>query len=280
MGAFVETGYAKINLALHVRGRLATGYHDLETLFAFAESGDRISAEVADRDMLTITGEFADGLSNGLDNLLLQALASLRHVGPDIPFLAISLEKNLPVAAGVGGGSADAAALIRLVNRHFLHFGADEALIGSQRHLGADVGACIISKTRLGFGTGDDLRAVEADDINAMPILLVNPRIALSTGPVFAAWDGVDRGPLAPVSALAMAKAGRNDLEHAAIALVPEIRDILDILKQQAGTEIARMSGSGATCFALYSSPDARDDAQRAIAKACPDWWTMASCVR
>lgn len=284
MSRLLEIAYAKINLALHVRRKRADGYHEIETLFAFAEDGDLLSAEQANHDSLTIGGEFAEGLTTGSDNLILKALASMRKLSlglqSEIPPLAIYLEKRLPVAAGIGGGSADAAALIRMVNRHFGILGDSAELAAANRYLGADVAACIVSQTRLGSGVGEHLEKVESDDIQSAPVLLVNPRIPVPTGPIFAKWDGVDRGPLPSGSALDIALNGRNDLELPAISIVPEIRGLLDFLRHQEGAIFARMSGSGATCFAVFASVDTRDAAQRNIGIAYPQYWTMASLFR
>ncbi len=284
MSVASEIAYAKINLALHVRRRREDGYHELETLFAFAEHGDRLTLKPSDEDLLTISGEFAAGLSTGPDNLVLKALASVRKSlcakQPKLPPLAIELEKNLPVASGIGGGSADAAALIRLVERHF-HLGSDnKTLLRAHLHLGADVGACIVSQTQIGFGTGDDLHIVDSDELKSRPILLVNPRIPLLTSQVFAMWNGIDRGPLPRATASQIAFAGRNDLQPPAVDLVPEIGEILTLLNKQNGSELVRMSGSGATCFALFSSTEARDAARDRISKACPRYWMMASSLR
>lgn len=284
MSRLLEIAYAKINLALHVRRKRADGYHEIETLFAFADDGDLLSAEQANHDSLTIGGEFAEGLTTGSDNLILKALASMRKLSlglqSEIPPLAIYLEKRLPVAAGIGGGSADAAALIRMVNRHFGILGDSAELAAANRYLGADVAACIVSQTRLGSGVGEHLEKVESDDIQSAPVLLVNPRIPVPTGPIFAKWDGVDRGPLPSGSALDIALNGRNDLELPAISIVPEIRGLLDFLRHQEGAIFARMSGSGATCFAVFASVDTRDAAQRNIGIAYPQYWTMASLFR
>jgi 4-diphosphocytidyl-2-C-methyl-D-erythritol kinase len=284
MPAASEIAYAKINLALHVRRRRDDGYHELETLFAFAEDGDRLTVTPADEDRLTISGEFAAGLTTGPDNLVLKALASfrksLRAGQRKVPPLAIHLEKKLPVASGIGGGSADAAALIRLVERHFQSGSDNQTLLRAHLHLGADVGACIVSQTQIGLGTGDDLHIVDADELKSKPLLLVNPRIPLLTAQVFAGWDGIDRGPLPDVPASHIAFAGRNDLQPPAIALVPEIGDILTLLEEQNGSELVRMSGSGATCFAIFSTTEARDAARDRIGKACPRYWMMASSIR
>jgi 4-diphosphocytidyl-2-C-methyl-D-erythritol kinase len=278
---WTETAYAKINLALHVRARRADGYHDIETLFAFVDGGDVLTVVKADHDSLGITGEFADGLSASADNLVLRALVSMRCMtgGDNIPPLAINLEKNLPVAAGLGGGSADAAALIRLVDREFHICGDAQALVVANHHLGADVGACIISETRRGTGTGWELSIVDDRDIRALPLLLLNPREPLATGPVFAGWDGTDRGLLADGSALAAARAGRNDLEPPAIALCEEIDEVLAVLRAQLPL-LARMSGSGASCFALFADTVQRDSAAKRIARDHPEWWQMSGALR
>ena len=276
----IETAYAKINLALHVRRRREDGYHELETLFAFVDAGDELTVVEADADSLTITGEFGEGLSNGPDNLVLQALHCMRGmVWPGmapIPPLAIRLAKNLPVAAGIGGGSADAAAMIRLLNRHYVRNGDTKELVIASSHLGADIGACIVSMSRVGTGLGWELAMLADDDVRGAPVLLVNPRVPLSTGPVFKAWDGVDRGPLPEGQASKIAREGRNDLEAPAIALCPVIAEVLAAL-QSTAPWLARMSGSGATCFALYDTLEARDAAAAAMPR---EWWTMAGRLR
>jgi 4-diphosphocytidyl-2-C-methyl-D-erythritol kinase len=178
------------------------------------------------------------------------------------------LEKNLPVASGIGGGSADAAAALRLFTRLWNTDPAEAQAVAPA--LGSDVPACLLSMTARGTGAGDALELVDAG-VSGLPILLVNPRVALSTGEVFARWDGVDRGPLADW------RQGRNDLEAPARALVPAIDEVLDWLAARQGARLARMSGSGATCFALFEREEERDDA----AAACPrDWWHLASFLR
>jgi 4-diphosphocytidyl-2-C-methyl-D-erythritol kinase len=283
--AFSEPAFAKINLALHVRRRREDGYHEIESLFAFVDSGDLISIDPSDEDRLTITGEFAAGLSSGPDNLVLRALAMLRAMRAPgetaVPPLAITLEKNLPVASGIGGGSADAAALIRLVARCFPAAGGGDnrELILAARSLGADVGACIVSETRIGRGLGDDLAVPGENDVTGMAVLLVNPLVPVPTGPVFAAWDGIDRGPLPEGSVLSAAKAGRNDLEAPARTLCPEIDDVMAVLRAQLPL-LTRMSGSGATCFAIFTDIMQCNAAQARLATDHPEWWTMAGRLR
>jgi 4-diphosphocytidyl-2-C-methyl-D-erythritol kinase len=208
---------------------------------------------------LTIDGPFAAGLSC-TDNLVIRAADAIGVVAN------IRLEKTLPVASGIGGGSADAAATLRLLARISGHAIPSS---GVQRALGADVPACVVSQTSRGEGAGERLTPVAA--VTGTPVLLVNPRVALSTAAVFGAWDGIDHGPLGDW------RTGRNDLEGPARALVPEIGDVLSWLTRQDDVMVARMSGSGATCFALFGSTAARD---RAAAQVPAQWWQMASVLR
>jgi 4-diphosphocytidyl-2-C-methyl-D-erythritol kinase len=265
-----ETAYAKINLALHVRRRREDGYHELETLFAFVDVGDGLTARLAKRDELTVVGEFAPQLADPFGNIVAQTLAKL----PRSQGMSLTLEKNLPVAAGLGGGSADAGAVFRIVETM-------QELPEDWREraasLGADVPACVESKMCLGHGTGTELSSV-VNDLEGTPVLLVNPRVPLATGPVFQAWDGRDRGPLPDGPASHTAREGRNDLEAPAIALVPEIRSVLETLAQ--GATLARMSGSGATCFALYRDMDALRVASERVTADHPHWWQMAGRLR
>jgi len=280
--AFGATGWAKINLALHVRARRADGYHAIETLFAFVDGGDAITAEVADADSLAIDGEFADGLSASGDNLVMRALTLLRaRYGADrVSPLAVNLTKTLPVAAGIGGGSADAAAMARLVRRHFLPEIGDATLARIVSPLGADVAACVASATCFGVGVGEELSAVPELRLAGTPVLLVNPRQPVATGPVFAAWDGIDRGPLFTGADLrAQLLGARNDLQRPAIAQCPAIAEIL---LELGGLRpwLARMSGSGATCFALFDAAAERDAAAASLAGRHPGWWTMTGALR
>ncbi|CAN5269953.1 4-(cytidine 5'-diphospho)-2-C-methyl-D-erythritol kinase [soil metagenome] len=230
-------------------------------MFAFCEHGDEIAVKVADTLSLTIDGSFAKGLETD-GNLILKAA----HILSNERGAAIRLTKNLPVASGVGGGSADAAATLRLLARMWE---LPLPPVEDQLKLGADVPACVLSETMRGEGVGE--RLIAASPVTGIPILLVNPRIALSTAQVFRAWDGTDRGPLIDW------QSGRNDLEPAARSLVPEIGTILDWLAALPGVDFARMSGSGATCFALFNSVAARDAAAAAVR---PDYWWMASILK
>ena len=270
-----ETAYAKINLALHVRGRREDGYHELETLFAFVDNGDVLTARLAEADRFEVLGEFADVLDNPFGNLVARALSTL----PRPQGLHVTLEKNLPVAAGLGGGSADAGALFRIVEQVN---GLPEGWEDLASRLGADVPACVSSEMAIGRGTGTDLEPVE-NDMAGMAVLLVNPRIPLPTGPVFAAWanmgDGEDRGPLPDGPASNIARNGRNDLRDPAVRLCPQIADVLDSLNNT-DPWMCEMSGSGATCFALYKSAEHRDRAARVLAELEPHWWQMVGSLR
>ncbi|RJY08618.1 4-(cytidine 5'-diphospho)-2-C-methyl-D-erythritol kinase [Aurantiacibacter aquimixticola] len=266
-----ETAYAKINLALHVRGLRDDGYHALETLFAFVDAGDTLGAASADADTLTTVGEFATALDNPFDNIVMHALTALPR--PD--GLAIALEKNLPVAAGLGGGSADAGAVFRIIRDRY---GLPDDWRERAARLGADVPACVESLTCIGRGTGTELQPVKSD-LTGMAVLLINPRIPLATGPIFAAWDGKDRGALPEGQVSEITRAGRNDLRAPAISLCPAIADVLAALEAQKPW-LAEMSGSGATCFALFEDSSVRDKAAQTLAADHPDWWQMKGNLR
>ncbi len=271
-----ETAYAKLNLALHVRARRADGYHELESLFAFCADGDRLSGTAREDGEigLTIEGPFGDDLSDGEDNLVIRAARALRAASGTQLGADLILDKQLPIASGIGGGSADAAAALRLLVRLWGVRPMDLDFPAIAASLGADVPACLGAQTVFGAGVGERLETVDLD-LAGMPVLLVNPLIACPTGPVFAGWDGVDRGPLLPEEW----RRGRNDLAAPAIALVPEIDEVLAVLKAQLPS-LVRMSGSGATCFALFAGAAERDAAAERIEADHPDWWVLATELR
>jgi len=266
-----ETAYAKINLALHIRARREDGYHELETLFAFVDVGDRLTASPAAQDSLNTTGEFAGEIGDPFGNIVAKALSALPHGNG----WNVTLEKNLPVAAGLGGGSADAGAIFRMVERAH---GLPEDWQARAAKLGADVPACVESVACIGLGTGTELAPVE-NDLAGTPVLLVNPRVPLATGPVFKAWDGVDRGAMPQGTARDIALAGRNDLEAPALSMCPQIGAVLETLRAT-DPLLARMSGSGATCFALFETNDALLDAMERVRFAKPEWWMMGGLLR
>jgi 4-diphosphocytidyl-2-C-methyl-D-erythritol kinase len=264
-----EIAPAKLNLALHVRGKLADGRHRIETIFAFCTDGDRLSAEPAEGLSLEVGGPFAHELGNGEDNLVLKAARALAEAAGVEGGAAITLEKKLPVASGLGGGSADAAATLRLLTSLWSIDPKHAEAVAPT--LGSDVPACLLSLPARGEGAGDELTPLELPELSGTPVLLVNPRVQVSTGEAYGRWDGVDQGPLTDW------QHGRNGLEAAAIALAPQIETVLAWLTLQAGAERTRMSGSGATCFALLDSERQRDDMAQAVPR---EWWHLATSLR
>lgn len=264
-----EIAPAKLNLALHVRGKMADGRHAIETVFAFCTDGDRLSAEPADQLSLEVSGPFARQLGRPEDNLVMKAAHELAHAAGVKAGAALRLDKCLPVASGLGGGSADAAAALRLLTSLWQIDSEHAAAVAPK--LGSDVPACLLSLPARGVGAGDKLTQVELPELSGKPVLLVNPRVGLATADVFARWDGTDQGPLSEW------KYGFNGLEAAARALVPQIETVLAWLCAQRGAEVVRMSGSGATCFALFETENARDDASELVPR---EWWNLATFLR
>lgn len=276
---------AKVNLFLHVTGRREDGLHELQSIFTFCTVGDCIRLSPAPRTRLDITGPFAGelaaagGLPDG--NLVTKAERLLRKAhGRDLPKVRIELEKNLPVGAGIGGGSADAAAGLKALIDYWGLVLGDAALGEIALALGADVPACLSSASSWVEGVGEDIRRLEP-----FPVLygvLANPGRPLATAAVFKAfaeagtpfsallppWPGGGRDSL-----LDFLAATRNDLEPFARALVPDIGDVLAVLAAQPKCLLARMSGSGATCFGLFEDVGAAGAAAAAISAARPDWW-------
>ena len=264
-----EIAPAKLNLALHMRGKRPDGRHDIQTVFAFCTDGDRLSAEVAGEITLEVAGPFACELTNTADNLVVTAAHRLASAAGVSSGAALRLDKRLPVASGIGGGSADAAAALRLLTSLWQVDPRHATDVAPT--LGSDVPACLLSLPMRGEGAGDQLTPIDLWDISGTPVLLVNPRVPLSTAEVFARWDGADRG------ALGAWRDGRNDLEAAAILLVPQIEAVLAWLAIQPGATFTRMSGSGATCFALFDSEPSRDAAAEAVPR---EWWYLATFLR
>jgi 4-diphosphocytidyl-2-C-methyl-D-erythritol kinase len=267
---------AKVNLFLHVTGRRADGYHVLDSLAVFPLVGDFVHAAPADGLTLTITGRFGGVLRAEPENLVLRAARALASAAGLAPRAALTLEKDLPVASGIGGGSADAAAALRVLSKMW---GLDVALHDIALSLGADVPVCVDSRPRRMGGIGEVLRPAPA--LPKFWMVLVNPGVAVSTPAVFKARAG-DFSPEAVLPqgwADARSMAGdlsrlANDLEAPAIALAPAIGEVLAALRADEACLLARMSGSGATSFGLYASPA---DARRAVLRIeRPDWWVWA----
>ncbi|WJY22802.1 4-(cytidine 5'-diphospho)-2-C-methyl-D-erythritol kinase [Fontisubflavum oceani] len=267
---------AKINLALHVTGRRDDGYHLLDSLVVFADIGDRLHFALADRVTLKVMGARAAGVPEGPDNLVLQAA---RLFGPDLG-ADIVLEKHLPNAAGIGGGSADAAAALQGLASLW-----DRPLpkMSDIVSLGADLPVCLAGcPTRMG-GIGDELAGVPP--LPMLWLVLVNPGVAVPTGSVFRGLKTVNNPGLSDPnwhdfpSFIRWLCGQRNDLETPALALAPEIGTVLDRLNTSPGCTLARMSGSGATCFGLFETEPAAREAAHAIGAACPGWWVRAAPV-
>ena len=260
---------AKLNLALHVRGKLPDGRHAIETIFAFCTDGDWLSAKPADEITLEVAGPLAAQLGDPHDNLVWKAAQALKEAAAVEAGAAITLDKCLPVASGIGGGSADAAAALRLLTSLWRIDPSHAEAVAPE--LGSDVPACLLSLTARADGAGDRLTPIHLPELSGKPVLLVNPRVAVSTAEVFGRWDGIDQGPLDDWTL------GFNGLEEAAKRVAPQIETVLAWLSAQPGTEFVRMSGSGATCFALFQNEEARDNVAELVPR---EWWHLATVLR
>jgi 4-diphosphocytidyl-2-C-methyl-D-erythritol kinase len=284
---FVESAPAKVNLTLRVLGRRDDGYHQIESLVAFADCGDRLTLAPGGELALAVSGPRAGQAGADADNLVLKAARALAARIPGIELGAFSLEKNLPVAAGLGGGSADAAAALRLIAQANGLPPGDPRIFEAARATGADVPVCLDPRPRLMRGIGEILS--EPLVVPPLPAVLVNPGVAVATKPVFAAWTPAAE-PSTPFD-LAAAKGGgierllyllaaqANDLETAAIQLAPVIAGVLAGLRALPGCRLARMSGSGATCFGLFSSTAEAAAAAKIAQRRNPDWWVRACAL-
>ncbi len=277
IAALSEPAPAKINLCLHVTGRRADGYHLLDSLVAFARIGDLIEAEPSRTLSLSIRGPFGHELPVGPDNLVLAAAEAMRPAGSGA---ALRLTKRLPVASGIGGGSADAAATLRLLGRMWGVGLPGEAAV---LRMGADVPVCLAGRSCRMTGIGERLAPVE---LPPFWIVLVNPGPKVSTASVFARLSSRRNAGLpeiagfsSPGDLVAFLAAQRNDLEEPAIAIAPVIGEVLSALRSGPGCGLARMSGSGATCFGLFAREAEATDAADALRLSRPDWWVAASPV-
>ncbi len=291
--ALADTARAKVNLTLRVLGRRPDGYHELESMVAFAAVADRLTLAPGAHAELAVTGPGAAECGAVADNLVLRAARSLGEKIEGLRTGFFTLEKNLPAAAGIGGGSADAAAALRLLAVHNDLACDDARIMAVARATGADIPVCVASHACVMTGVGDNLMPL---DLPPLPCVLVNPRIAVATKDVFAAL-GLKPGELRtgmtdvleaivwpkPGAAadvwLDVLSGGVNDLEAPALRVQPAIADVLARLRTTVGARLVRMSGSGATCFALYGSEaDARAAAAQLRAEQ-PTWWVEASVL-
>jgi 4-diphosphocytidyl-2-C-methyl-D-erythritol kinase len=277
---------AKVNLFLHVGPPGDDGYHPIASLMVFADVGDRVSLVEGEGPPLSLTGPFADALAADADNLIVRARDGLLAARPPTwaPF-HLTLDKQLPIASGLGGGSADAAAALVLMRDGLALDVGGEGLHDIAARLGSDVPACLESRPVIATGRGD--RLAPAPPLPALDAVLVNPRRPSPTGPVYKAYDravapqGADL-PDWPVCldgpedvAIFLSRC-RNDLEPPALVLQPAIAEVLAALSRASETLFARMSGSGATCFALCRSRTDADRLAGRLTAAHPDWWVKA----
>jgi 4-diphosphocytidyl-2-C-methyl-D-erythritol kinase len=293
MPALTEDGRAKVNLTLRVIGRRVDGYHELESVVAFADCADRLSLAPGAELDLTTTGPLAGLCGDTADNLVLKAARLLAERVPDLKTGHFTLEKVLPVAAGIGGGSADAAAALRLLARlNEIDLG-DKRLVEVALLAGADVPVCLASKACDMTGVGETLHPLSPPK---MPCVMVNPRVPVATRDVFAALGlrngqlvvgatDVFRGTAWPEDGASLEDwvevlaAGSNDLEAPAARIQPVIGEVLAALNATDGAWLARMSGSGATCFAIYENTAEAQRAAQKILRDHPDWWVHAGVL-
>ena len=281
-----ELAPAKVNLCLHVGPLDADGYHPLASLVAFADVGDRVSVQPGAFG-LAVTGPFAQGVPADDSNLILRALEALGDVaGIGQPDLSVTLDKRLPVASGLGGGSSDAGAALRLA-RQVLDLDSDDAVLAEVALcIGSDGPMCLFPATTWAEGRGELL--TPEPRLPALPCVLVNPGLPSPTGAVYRAYDAgsareADR-PALPVdwerdAVIEWLAGQRNDLQGPAISLTPGIGDTLAVVQASPGVRLTRMSGSGATVFGLYSTPDAAQAAAAAMRAAHPDWWVVPTVL-
>jgi len=279
----VEFAPAKVNLALHVTGRRADGYHTLESFAVFTRFGDRIALEYSDRDTFSISGPFAPGVPTDETNLVLRARDALRAASPTETALpvAIRLEKNLPIASGIGGGSSDAAATLRGL-AGFWGLDMDrQALTRIGASLGADLPMCLAAQPLVARGTGEDLSPVAG--VPSLGLVLVNPGMGVSTPAVFSALEKRDNAALPPLpdyfdfhTIRNWLETTRNDLEDAAQSIEPSIGAAKAALRR-ADAGFVRMSGSGATCFGLFETGNVAKRAAAVIRSRHPEWFVAAT---
>ena len=282
-----EAARAKVNLTLHMKGKRRDGYHELESLVVFADVSDELVFTPASEDRLSLEGPFA-GLVDG-ENLVLKAkraFASWLGVTVSGDFL---LKKNIPVAAGLGGGSSDAAATIRALLKAYDRAEDTKTFIRQSAAIGADVPVCLQDSAAWMCGLGE--RVTPVSGLTPLPALLVNPGIKLSTAAVFKTLNAKPLqaeeaeappsfpGWRNPREAAVWLNEGRNDLEAPAIALEPAVKKVLDALRRADGCMLSRLSGSGPTCFGIFLSQDAAAEAASEMRRSYPNWWVQATTL-
>lgn len=285
MSALSEKAPAKINLSLRVKGRRHDGYHELQSLVVFADCGESLQAESDAGLSLKITGPFAGLLAGEQNNLVFEAVRLFDEYTGLTTSAKFTLDKQVPVASGIGGGSADAAAALRLLCRYHDHPVKPHALAALGLCIGADVPVCLEVRPALMWGKGELLRRL--DTLPDFWLVLVNPRVAVATADVFKVLDAAqlaekEEGPDVPhfadlAALVAWLVAHGNDLEAPAKTIAPPIADVLAALSVTGGCMLARMSGSGATCFGIFADEASASRAAAALRVAHPDWWVAAA---
>ncbi len=293
MTLLTETARAKVNLTLRVLGRRADGYHDIESLVVFADCADTLTLTPGSELGLATGGPGAQDCGEMADNLVIRAARLLGERIPGLTFGKFTLDKHLPVAAGIGGGSADAAAALRLLARANGIAIDDPRIVDVARETGADIPVCLASHACTMTGVGENLSML---DIPSMPCVMVNPRVGVATKDVFAAL-GLGKGEFLAGAGDVMFSPGwpddgasfdawigaighgTNDLEKPALQVQPVIGEVLSALRATDGVQLARMSGSGATCFAVFETTDAAAQAAKAISQSHPGWWVHAGVL-
>lgn len=283
-----ELARAKVNLTLNVLGKRADGYHELSSIVAFADIGDQLTLQPDERWSLTCSGPSAGAIAGG--NIVDKAAAAFAVAWPGARMARAELVKELPVFAGIGGGSADSAAALRALRRLNADVpgGADIDWIALARSLGADVPVCLTSRLSFMGGVGERVQMFRRQ--HALPAVLVKPSVAVSTAAVFqdlaaqpvgqSVSTAPQQEPATTDDLVALIRAGRNDLEAPARRIAPEIGEVCATLAAIPGCQLARMSGSGATCFGLFETVTAAEAAAKSIAAKRPDWWVRPTMLR
>jgi len=284
LSELIEKAPAKVNLTLRVLGRRQDGYHELESLVVFADVADKLDLEPDEGASLEISGPFAKECGPLANNLVLRSVATLRHRKGRLKAGRFLLEKNLPVAAGIGGGSADAAAALRLLARANGMSLDDPRISGAAIEVGADVLVCLRSKPCIMRGVGDLVS--DPHTLPPLPALLVNPRVPLTTRDVFARYFGspsnkkyVSNVPITFDGLISFLNENGNDLTQAAIACAPAVSEVLIVLRTLPAVQLVRMSGSGPTCFALFRAAGEAQAAARRLASEHKNWWVRATML-
>ncbi len=277
------TAPAKLNLFLHVTGRRTDGYHELDSLVTFLDLADHITLEPWREDRLAVAGPFAAGVPRGDDNLIWRAIAALRAAGVDVPPLAITLDKQMPAEAGLGGGSADAAAVLAALASLPEHDVRHDGLLRLAAGLGADLPACLTCRDVRIAGIGE--RMTRVHDLPRLPVVLVVPPVGCATGAIFQGLGGRHGAPAPPLPAgtditglsIWLAGATANALQEPAIAHAPEVGEVLAMLAPHPACLLARMTGSGSACFAVCADLASRERLAESLRRARPDWHVLTA---